>query len=134
MPLWRGIASFYRWREGALGNVLYPHMEGANRLLGTLNLPNTCEANVATVVSVNRPRPRPNGAAPWLSPNQPIFVGLPLMIIWTWPMVVFCTVEMFGVGFGLIFHLFWALFCLVMGLSPLGLCRMVFVLSSFAHF
>ena len=30
--------------------------------------------------------------------------------------------------------LVWALFCLVVGLSPLGLCRMVFVLCFLAHF
>jgi hypothetical protein len=86
-------------------------MEGANHLLGTLNLPNTCKTNVAMMVSINWPSPGPNGAgggvaAPWLSPNQAIFVALPPMIIWTWPMVVFCAVEMFGLGFGPVLHLF----------------------------
>jgi hypothetical protein len=39
---------------GVRGNVLDPHMEGANYLLGTLNPPNTCGTDVATMVSVNR--------------------------------------------------------------------------------
>jgi hypothetical protein len=82
-------------RRGVLGNVLDPHMEGANRLLSTLNPPNTCGTNVATAISINRLNSRPNGAgggaaAPWLSPNAPIFGGSPLVIIVTRPMVVFC--------------------------------------------
>jgi hypothetical protein len=40
-------------RRGFLGNVLDAHMEGANRLLGTLNLPNTFETDVAMAVSFN---------------------------------------------------------------------------------
>ena len=80
--------------RGVLGNVLDPHMEGGNRILGTLNPPNTCGIDVATAVSVNRPNFGPNGAgggatAPWLSPNAPIFGGSPLVIIVTRPMVVF---------------------------------------------
>jgi hypothetical protein len=77
--------------------VLNPHMEGANYLLGTLNLPNTYGTDVAMVVSVNQPNSRPNEAsggaaapAPWLSQNAPIFGGSPLVIIVIRPMVVFC--------------------------------------------
>ena len=82
-------------RRGVLQNVLDPHMEGANHPLGTLNPANIYGTNVATTVSVNRLNSRPNGAgrgvaAPWLSPNAPIFGGLPLGIIVTRPMVVFC--------------------------------------------
>ena len=81
-------------RRGVLGNVLDPHMEGTNCLLGKLNPPNTYGTDVATMVSVDRLNSRPNGAgggaaAPWLSPNAPIFGGSPLVIIMTQPMVVF---------------------------------------------
>jgi hypothetical protein len=44
---------FIGGEERVLGNVLDPHMEGANHLLGTLNLPNTCKTNVAMMVSIN---------------------------------------------------------------------------------
>ena len=49
-------------RRGVLGNVIDPHVEGANHLLGTLNPPNTYGTNVATVVSASRLNFGPNGA------------------------------------------------------------------------
>ena len=41
-------------------------------------------------------------AAPWLSPNAPIFSGSPLVSIVTWPMVVLCEVEVICFGYGLV--------------------------------
>jgi hypothetical protein len=43
----------YVERRRVLGNVLDPHMEGANRLLSTLNPPNTCGTDVALAISIN---------------------------------------------------------------------------------
>jgi hypothetical protein len=56
-----------------------------------LNLGKTTMSMLGKAISSNRPNSGPNGAgggAPWPTTNQPIFVGLPLIIFWTWPMVV----------------------------------------------
>jgi hypothetical protein len=49
-------------RRGVLGNVLDPHMQVGNHLLGTLNPPNTCGMDVAMAVSVNQLNSEPNEA------------------------------------------------------------------------
>jgi hypothetical protein len=127
---------FIGGEEGALWKMLSPHMEGTklppNRHQSALSLDVTGEPSWARrYLSIDQ---RWGCGRTTNEPKSAHLCWLPPMIIWTWPMMVFYAVEMFGLGFGLVLHLFWALFCMVVGLSPLGLCRSVFVLCSFAHF
>jgi hypothetical protein len=46
------------------------------------------------------------GPHPWPAPNQLIFIGLPPIIFWTWPMVVLGRVELVWFDFGLVLQLF----------------------------
>jgi hypothetical protein len=97
--------------EGAFGKCFIPMWKVPNRPPSTLNLGDTTILTLGKAVSINQPSLMPNGAsggaaAPWATPFWPIFVGLPLVFSWTWPMVVFCEDKVVCLEFGLVLHSF----------------------------
>jgi hypothetical protein len=91
----------------------------------------TTETDYGKVVGGSLPKMELNGpgwGAPPVSPNMPIFCEHAPLGFLIWVMVVLRGDTMIWFGFGLILPYVWALIYLVMGLTPLGLCRMVFML------
>ena len=95
----------------------HPLMECANRPQNTLNLAGQLHSHYCNVGGklpakngAERGRlgcGRSNGvAAPPQSPNAPIFGERAPLGFLTWPMVVFCEVEMVWLQFGLVLHSF----------------------------
>jgi hypothetical protein len=132
-------ASFYRWGgENVHGLFLIPTWKAPNWPPCTLNLDKTSIPTLGMAVSCNWQKLGPNRpgggvAAPWLSPNAPIFGGSPLVSLVTWPMVVFHEVEVICFGYGLVLLIFGLLVPHSSGPSLLGLCRMAFTLCSIVH-
>jgi hypothetical protein len=108
-----------RWREppliggeeGAFGNCFIPIWKVPNQPPSTLNLGDTTIPMLGKVVSINRPNLRANRASGgvatlWAAPFWPIFVELPPVFSWTWPMVVLYEDKVVWLEFGLVLHSF----------------------------